>query len=249
MFYLFSKLLAFLIRPSVWVLALLILGFWTYPKRGLRYFKWALVVFCLFGNTAILHTVVKWWEPEPVKLEHRYHVGVVLGGYMSDNRLASFLQPEYGERMERPLHAIALFNEGRVDSLLFTGGSGGVLHKQRAEADVLKDHLTALGLENSKFIYENEAVNTHENATKTALLINKADTLVLISSAWHLPRAAACFRQQGMKVLPYPVDFMQEMSPLYPTDYLLPKPYALWHWELLIKEWVGYVVYDMKGYL
>lgn len=242
-------MLAFLIRPSVWILLLLLLAIWKYPTNGKRYLWAALGLFWMFGNNALLQLSLKYWEPLPVKLEQVYDKGVVLGGYLSDNPLGADAFPEFGERPERLTHALALYEANQVRKLIFSGGSGGILHDQPAEATIVGEFLKALGYTLEDFILEPEALNTHENATKSAPFIEAGETVVLITSAWHMPRAQACFAKQGINTIAYPVDYMQSLTTLYPTDYLLPKPYTLWHWEILIKEWVGYVAYWMKGYV
>ena len=191
----------------------------------------------------------QWWEPLPVTLEKRYEKAVVLGGYLSENSLAESAYPEFGERPERLTHALALYEENKVGKLIFTGGSGGILHEQKAEAIVVGEFLEQLGYTMEDFVLESAALNTHENATNSAAFIDDGEAVVLITSAWHMARAAACFRKEGIEVVPYPVDYMQSLSPLYPTDFLLPKPAVLWHWEILIKEWIGYWVYRLKGYV
>lgn len=249
MFYFFSKLLAFLLRPSVWVMFLLIMALWKYRQQGKKYLLMAFSVFMFFGNTAILQLTLNWWEPMPVTLEEHYNKAVVLGGYVAANPLGEKAFPEFGERAERLTHALALYEQGLVDTLVFSGGSGGILHEQPAEARVVEQYVQQLGYATHNFIFEDEAINTHENATKSAPFIKEGETVVLITSAWHMYRSAACFAKVGIRVVPYPVDYMQSLTPLYPTDYLLPKPATLWHWEMLIKEWVGYIVYWGKGYV
>ena len=244
MFYFFSKSLAFLIRPDVWILLLLLLATWKYGLRGKKYLWAALTCFLLFSNNGLLQLTLKWWEPLPIELEKHYDKAVVLGGYISENPLATNAYPEFGERPERLTHALALYQEDKVSKLIFTGGSGGVMHEQKAEAVVVGEFLEKLGYSMDNFILEPEALNTHENATKCV-----QETVVLVTSAWHMTRAAACFRKQGINIVPYPVDYMQSLTPLYPADFLLPKPAVLWHWEILIKEWVGYFVYWLKGYV
>lgn len=249
MFYFFSKLLAFLLRPSVWVMLLLLLAIWKYQANGRKYLIAAFAVFMIFGNNALLQLTLKWWEPLPVALSESYSTAVVLGGYLSDNPLRENALPEFGERAERLTHALALYQKGQVEHLIFSGGSGGILHQQMAEAKVVEIFVQELGYPIGDFTFEDQAINTHENATKSAVFIDETEPVVLITSAWHMYRSQACFAKEEIKAIPYPVDYMQSLSPLYPTDYLLPKPATLWHWEILIKEWMGVIVYKMKGYI
>lgn len=233
----------------VWILCLLLLALWKYDTKGKKFLWAAVVVLMLFSNNGLLQLTLQWWEPMPVQLEQSYEKAVVLGGYVSENPLAADAYPEFGERPERLTHALALYEADKVNKLIFTGGSGGILHDHKSEALVVGDFLQSLGYDGNDFILEPEALNTHENATQSAIFIEEGETIVLVTSAWHMKRAAACFRKQGIDVVPFPVDYMQSLSPLYPTDFLLPKPAVLWHWEIIIKEWVGYLVYRLRGYV
>src|SRR3546814_14992278 len=57
--------------------------------------------------------------------------------------------------------------------------------------------------------FEAQSRNTAENARLTAALVGQGDgrPWLLVTSAWHMPRAVASFRAAGLEVLAYPVDF------------------------------------------
>jgi uncharacterized SAM-binding protein YcdF (DUF218 family) len=93
--------------------------------------------------------------------------------------------------------------------------------------------------------------NTHENAVYTKMFF--ADKLtgkvLLISSGWHLKRAGAAFKKAGIDITPYSTD--RYSGPVkFDFDYLLlPSAETLFNWEKLMHEWIGCLVYKIRGYI
>ena len=66
-------------------------------------------------------------------------------------------------------------------------------------------------------MFESQSRNTYENAAYSFSLIKpqKKEKWVLITSAYHMPRAVGVFRKSGWEVIPYPVDYQT----VGPQDY------------------------------
>ncbi|RYG16752.1 MAG: YdcF family protein, partial [Chitinophagaceae bacterium] len=101
-----------------------------------------------------------------------------------------------------------------------------------------------LHIPDSVIIIEKESRNTKENfkyAIGILKGLNKPDAKILvITSAWHIPRTKLLAEKQGMKnVVYYPTNSLKDNYSF--EDYLLPQAKAIMGWELLIKEWVGYL--------
>ncbi|NNK80284.1 MAG: DUF218 domain-containing protein, partial [Flavobacteriales bacterium] len=71
----------------------------------------------------------------------------------------------------------------------------------------------------------------------------------LITSAFHMKRAIACFEKQGVRVKPYPVDYYSDDDPVSWSYYVVPSLRTAIDWQIPIKEKVGWIVYKLKGYL
>jgi len=63
-----------------------------------------------------------------------------------------------------------------------------------------------------------------------------------------MPRAKGCFVKQGIEIISYPADYLQR-NRLSPGDYLIPDLSCFSEWQAIIKEWVGTIVYRIKGYV
>jgi uncharacterized SAM-binding protein YcdF (DUF218 family) len=67
---------------------------------------------------------------------------------------------------------------------------------------------------------------------------------LLVTSAWHMPRALATFRKAGWIVTPYPVDFRTGTETPW-TEYSLAN--GAKKWQLALHEWVGLLAYRLAG--
>ncbi|MFN8644926.1 MAG: YdcF family protein [Candidatus Binatia bacterium] len=94
-------------------------------------------------------------------------------------------------------HAIALVRAGAVDHLLLTGGIG---RHPPAEARVMRELAVAAGLDPGRLVLEETATSTLESARACARLIAERgwSRVVLVSDAYHLPRARLAFRRFGI---------------------------------------------------
>jgi uncharacterized SAM-binding protein YcdF (DUF218 family) len=91
-----------------------------------------------------------------------------------------------------------------------------------------------------------ESDKNRENARKSAALLMEAGIgkVLLVSHAWHLPRAVVAFNQAGLEVVPMPTLFRRE--PLTPLDYL-PQAEGLRQSRIALHEWLGRFWYWLRG--
>lgn len=216
---------------------------------------WMFVVLVLlFSNKIIFGECCRLWEVEGVKIEdvEQYDVGIVLTGMASYNN--DLERMTVGKAADRVWQAMNLYHAGRIDKILITGHSGDVVNRGLDEANQLKHDLINWGLPEEDLIIENEARNTHENAAFTTTLLRskypELETKLLITSAQHMRRARACFEKEGLIFDEFTTDHMTGLKRTYFVEqFILPSASTLSNWEGLMKEWVGYMVYDMVGYL
>jgi len=134
---------------------------------------------------------------------------IVLGGSFSMWLSASYEQPQLNDSAERLLTFLALARRYPQARLVFTGGSGVPSLQEVREAEFARQLFSDLGLDPERVIFERESRNTYENAANSRALVNPspAETWLLITSAYHMPRSMGAFCQQGWKLQAYPVDY------------------------------------------
>lgn len=149
--------------------------------------------------------------PAPAALPASVDGIVVLGGAIQLRRSIDRGAAQLNEYADRMVAAVALARRYPDARLVFTGGSSLVLDQAHREADYARQVFAALGLDQSRVVYESRSRNTHENATLTKRLVapEPGETWLLVTSAFHMPRAVGVFRQAGWEgLIPYPVDYL-----------------------------------------
>lgn len=252
MFYFLSKTLDYFLYPISWIFILLLLSILLRKWR-----KTLLVVACIllyfFGNPYLANKVMKSWEQPPKNwcdLPSSKSLGIILTGVV--NPLKSPKDRVYMNKgADRVLHTIELYRRDKIDSILISGNYTRLTGEVFSEAQQLKHVLVNAGVPDSIIFLEERSKNTYENALYSSgwITSNKLEKpILLITSAFHMNRAEACFEKQGIDVIPFPVDFYSRDSEFHPLM-LLPSQASITTFSVLIHELVGFYVYKVRGYL
>lgn len=256
MFFILSKVLFFLIQPINWVVACLVGAVWTKQARRRKRLTWAaLLLLLFFSNHFLVNLVYRAYEAEPIAIgaiTEPYDVGILLGGYSYAHVDTPRDRHHFNASAARFTQAVELYHTGKIKQLLLSGGSGRIFENDYNEAREIVRVLTRLGVAHEDILLESRSRNTRENAVYSAELLANRPTgtrYLLITSAFHMPRAAACFRKAGLAFDTFPVDHFGEYVRPVPESLLVPDRLGFQRWERLIKEWVGYAAYRMRGYV
>ncbi len=242
MYFVISKLLFFLIKPLVWILALL--GYTLFVRNQRRKKKAliaALVLLFFFSNTWVFNQFAKLSEAEYPLLK-QYDVGILLGGFSNVNARNEIA---FTSASDRILQAVALYKKGAIGKILISSGSADLFKNKIKEADLAAQYLRTIGIPDSAIVVENQSRNTNENIKYSYQLISKENLgnhVLIITSAWHIPRTKLIVQKQGVAMPDfYPTHFLSTAN-LSWDDYIIPSVGTMNNWEILIKEWVGYGV-------
>ncbi len=254
MAFILSKALLFLIAPLNWVVVLLLYGLLARNgrRRRLACASGALAT-VFFTNPFLGNAVLNLWEPAPMaisEIDAPFDVGIVLGGF-ARAQAAPRDRLHLSDDSDRLIHALELYRRGKIRKILISSGAGNVLGEKIDEASVTSAFLLRMGVPAGDVIIENRARNTHENALYTARLLEARmpeARCLLLTSAFHMRRALACFRKQDLEVTPFATDMSAQPLGFSPYDLILPNPMGFQSWGRLIKEWVGFAVYRMRGF-
>lgn len=255
MFFLLSKLLDFLLLPTLWLMALLLAALLTRrPARRRRLLLTALMLLLIGTNNALVNEALLAWELPPVRLRQLggpYDAGVLLTG-IGDGRKSPHDRVYLGRGADRLTNALWLYRAGRIRRIIISGGSGLLEGARgRTEARELFILLRLAGVPARHIWLEERSRNTRENALYTQELLARhpeVKSLVLITSAFHQRRALGCFHRVGLQPRPFPAGFVTTDRSAAPGYWLIPDADALSRWSLLLHEISGYVVYRALGY-
>jgi uncharacterized SAM-binding protein YcdF (DUF218 family) len=143
--------------------------------------------------------------------------------------------------------AAALYRP-EVHRLVVTSGGYGRADGP-VEAEQMRAWLVRMGVAPSAVLVEGEGLSTHENAVRCAALLRERGVtrVLLVTDAVHMPRAAACFRKQGIDVVPAPCERLARSAEWQRPEYHLPKAGSAAHCEYALREWLGLLWYWLRG--
>ena len=267
MFVFLSKFLPLWFYPLgfIWLLLILFLVLSWRQNEG-RQWRWIvlLVVIIIFlgGNRwvpALLTRSLEWRYFPPPTLPSN-SVVVLLGGGTESQQYPRQMAEVNGAG-DRVLYAAKLYHNGIAEKILLSGGniewSGS---RTTTPAQDMADILMLMGVPEEILILQNQSQNTAEDAQYSAELLRElgVDEIVLVTSASHMLRSVALFKKQGFTVIPAPVDYnvtVENWEALWhPTleDLLVglvPNAGNLSELSYGLKEYLGYVVYHLRGWL
>ena len=252
MFFALSKLLAFTITPALWIIGLLTIAVFSKNEiRKKKCLRWGFGLLLFFSNAFIFNEFMRHWEipaTETTALK-KYDIGIVLGGMSSYDVEIDRVQVYRG--VDRLLQAVELYRKGYIKKIIFTGGSGRLLHPEMKEGVYLKRYMNYFGIPESDFRMESESQNTRENAMLTKVLMDKehlSGNVLLITSGFHMRRSLGCFKKAGITADPFSTDRYSGPRK-FEFDYIfIPEISALEGWSNYIHEVVGYITYKIMGY-
>ncbi len=132
--------------------------------------------------------------------------------------------------------------------IVVSGGLDTVLRDTEGDADTAPRLFAALGIPRERLRLENRSRNTAENALFAKELIKPTpdQTWILVTSAYHMPRAVGLFRKAGFPVVPWPADYRTAGNEGFDilrdneTD-------ALGKTVGALHEWIGLIAYWLTG--
>jgi len=174
---------------------------------------------------------------------------VVLGGTLSPPG-PSGGAANLSAAADRLVYAARLYALGKAPLILISGGNSA-----GAAGDAESVHAGALlagwGIPESAILTETESINTYENAVYSKLMLDQhgLKTVLLVTSAMHMPRALATFHTTGIKATPAPTDFEASASGPSGLRAWIANPAALEVTTRALKEYVGWLAYRNRGWI
>lgn len=162
---------------------------------------------------------------------------VLLGGGM-DPSTKHRPWPDLGEASDRVWMAAKLWHAKRAPVIVASGGHDPRSHTQ-SEAEAMRDLLVALGVPERAIVLETKSRNTRQNAAETAKSLGERGVrrVLLVTSASHMKRAVAHFRDTGLEVAAVATDHERIEFPDIRS--YIPNASALSLSARALKEWVG----------
>ncbi len=254
MFFFLSKLLPGLLFPYPLFLILCALALWRLPAGRFRRIFGIVFVSVFLASTyasasLLLGSLERRYPTLRTAEAEKADAIVVLSGMVTPST-RPVDRPQFNDAVERILAGKDLLRAGKAPVLLISGGSGLLSNIGRPESIVLKEWLISEGIPENRIIAESESRNTGENAVESARIAKEKGIrkIILVTSAFHMPRSVLCFEKQGFEVQPFPV--ARYLVDEFPgMEAFFPAPAGMTLSTIALKEYVGIVMYRLKGYL
>lgn len=256
MFFVLSKVLGFVTAPSN-ALALLgglgvLLALFGARGAGLVLMATAIVGLATFGLSPAANLLLLPLEqrfPRPA-IEAAPDGIIVLGGSFDTVVAGARHEIALTEAAERLTEIAALARRWPEARIVFSGGSGQIIYDGATEADLAAQVFQSFGVPLERMTFEGRSRNTVENARFTRDLVTPqaGERWLLVTSAYHMPRAVGCFRQVGFDVDAWPVDY-RTRGPEDATRPFSSVSAGLRRTDVALREWVGLVTYWLLGYV
>ena len=255
MFFVLSKTLGVFIVPSNLIIASGALGLGLIFSKRRRVGGWLLagcvaaILICGMSPIGALMLLPLESRFPPWKPEMGDPAGIiVLGGGVDPELTAARGTPAISSSGARIVVAAELAHRYPKARLVYVGGNSSLRSANFSEADVAEGIFKNLGIRADRVQLERKSRNTDENVRFSMPLVDPkpGERWLLVTSAWHVPRAMGLFRKAGFTVDPYPVDWRTSgWSDAYTfqTDWIS----GLDLTNTAAHEWLGLIAYRLTG--
>jgi uncharacterized SAM-binding protein YcdF (DUF218 family) len=258
-----SKLIPLFFYPIGIICLLLVAAlilFWTNSKRTPLVIGLALIILFLSGNTWISNWLAQSleWQNIPKSELPTADAIVVLGG---GTRSQSYPRPDvdFTDAGDRVWYGANLYRAGKAPKIIVSGARIAWKGDGNPESEDLTKLLITMGVPEVDIIPESNSLNTRENAVNVQKILKAQNfkSILLVTSAMHMPRSMAIFRRLGIKAIAAPTDYrisqLELDQPNRQTEAailsFMPNEECLSLTTQAIREYIGIFVYILRGWI
>ena len=243
--YVLNKIVWFFLNPLVVPIVGAVVGASLFRRRlcwrillfaslALLWFESTMTCVCLLG----LPLERKYLASQSVDSLPRADAIVLLGGGIGKNDEMDY--PDMYEAADRVWHAARLWKAGKAPLVVVSGSND-----LSAAVPLLLD----FGVPREAIVVDNKSRNTYENSRFTESLLrasgavsSASPSVLLVTSAWHMPRACGNFSRTSLSVVPAACDFSTfnvYHGAGHWWDWIAPSADSTMRTNYLFKEWLG----------
>jgi uncharacterized SAM-binding protein YcdF (DUF218 family) len=220
----------------------------------------ALIILFVSGNNQISHSLaqsLEWQNIVKTELPTADAI-VVLGG---GTRSQAYPRPDvdFSDAGDRVWYGANLYHAQKAPKIIVSGGRIAWMGAGDPESADLTKLLVKMGVPETDIIPEGNSYNTHDNGVNVQKILKKEHfkTILLVTSAMHMPRSMAIFKHLGINAIAAPTDYrvsqLELEEPNRQTESIILSFLPNEEWFSLttqaMREYIGLVVYKLKGWL
>lgn len=232
---------SFVLPPGIFFVLFFGIAFWAWRRRERRIAAAIFAVtftFYLLSTSLVSEALLRGLETryDPPRDPAGDVIVMLGGGAMGDTPDVDGVGTLSPSPANRLLTVVRLWRRLHVPILL----SGGQVYEDSGgEAVIARRVLVGLGVPEADILLETESQNTTQNARYSARILREKgfSRPILVTSAFHMPRAVLNFEKQGIEVVPYPADFWTNRNPrVFHYSRLRPQSDALSDSAVVLQE-------------
>jgi len=240
------KILPLIASPLFLVFFLILFGAFLRSKK-ITFFGLLVLFFCslpVISNNLIAYLEKDYTLQDASSINETDAI-VVLSGMVTAIKTGETFKYEFGDGVDRVLSGMDLFNNNKAPLLIFTRGK---LPWQLGlpEGEYLKEFAIKYGIPEEKILLTDNVQNTDEEAKSVKRLLNTNDAeIILVTSAFHMPRAKKVFEAANIRIIPFAVDFNRSTKKTTLMDFI-PTARSLSETSFFVREMIGRLYYSLK---
>jgi uncharacterized SAM-binding protein YcdF (DUF218 family) len=169
---------------------------------------------------------------------------IVLSGMIRTIKQNNEIYYEFSDAVDRVFAGIELLKLNKAQKIILTRGklpwSLGM-----PEGEFLAQFVKSQGINKNQVILTEVVQNTNDEAIAVSKILPKNSKIILVTSAFHMPRAKTVFENQNLKVIPYAVDFRLGEKKMDVLDFL-PQANAFKDSSFYFREIIGRAYYSLR---
>jgi uncharacterized SAM-binding protein YcdF (DUF218 family) len=240
-----NKILPIIISPLGLITILLVLG--IFRKKMLPSVI-GLMILMILSLPIVSGQLIKFLEQSYTPTNPNEIVSadtvIVLSGMVKTIEHNNGVQYEFSDAVDRIFAGIKLLKMGKAQKIILTRGklpwSIGV-----PEGEFLAEFIQSQGIDPNRILLTKIVQNTNDEAKAISKMLPKNSEVILVTSAFHMPRAKKVFQNQNLKVVPYAVDFRSSTKKIDVLDFL-PQANAFNDSNFYFREIIGRAYYSLR---
>lgn len=254
MFPYLTRIFWLLVQPLSLAMLLILIGLllsfrarrgWSRSLLALGAMLLLVTTFTTFGYALITPLEARFPRPaEPARIDGIVVLGGAMDGEVNSVR-HGFELNRSGDRYVETLRLALAHPEARI---VVAAGPAALAMEQEPEADAAQRFFTSFGIAADRIVLDDKSRNTEENAQFAKALAGDmtGQKWVLVTSAFHMPRAVGLFRMAAFPVLPWPTDYLASGAEGWRLKFDQP-PENVAVASIALREWMGLVGYRLTG--
>ena len=243
---LLHKLLPLIVSPLGFVIGLLSLSM-LLQRRWIGCMGILVLVVCSLPviNNTVWASLESSYPPQTVQFVSATDAIVVLSGMLGGVDADEQILTQYHDSIDRLFVGVELYHANKAPLLIFTGGQMP-WSELPPEGEILSSKAVLMGVPRDNILLTHVASNTADEARVIRALMDQKslESIILVTSSFHMPRALKIFEHAGIKAVPYATDFRSRSQTIW-LDWI-PSAEAFGNTSRGFREYLGRLYYLLK---